>query len=348
MRFKRCFLNLGREPLFSRLVFCAVIHLLLENSLPAQIYNIDAWLDTCPTVDPIFQTLTNDFGIRTNGVLVTSFPCSGPISTMPIAEYTDQLIMLQELRTIYYIDRGRSNYLPWTSLSLYNWLKSKIGGIDVRTDGGPYCCEEFGGKSYIVLPARDDSTRDQYRHWELFSSGFAVIFHEARHVDGFPHSSCCGISGGCDNAYDENNLSCYGIQWWLNEAWLKGWINVGVGCLTSDRVQSIGNWDLSGCNDTYRTRFCSNLPPVLTLPAFPGGACVPSILSLALNQETNAAVVITNMTVGMVHQVQRSTNLTSGGWQVIDSFAPSQNSIQRQLSLTNRPSAFIRVGVPPN
>jgi hypothetical protein len=26
-------------------------------------------------------------------------------------------------------------------------------------------------------------------------------------VDGFPHVSCCGIANGCDQTYDEKNLT---------------------------------------------------------------------------------------------------------------------------------------------
>ena len=53
---------------------------------------------------------------------------------MALSQYTDELIVLQGLRTIYYMDLGRSGHLPWTAGTLYGWMKSKIGGINIRTD----------------------------------------------------------------------------------------------------------------------------------------------------------------------------------------------------------------------
>ena len=59
-----------------------------------------------PTSDPAYSQIRNDFIIRREGVVVTDVPCQEPISQIPIAQYTDELIVLQALRTIYYIDKG--------------------------------------------------------------------------------------------------------------------------------------------------------------------------------------------------------------------------------------------------
>ncbi len=244
----------------------------LSLNYTAPITNIDEFLKTCPTADPAFSQIHSDFKIRRNGVLVTTFPCSGSPATMPIAAYTDELIVLQGLRVLYYMDRGQSNHLPWTSLTLYNWMKSKIKGINIADGGLSHCCDIFDGETYITIVAQDDFNRDYDRAWEGICGNIGLYAHETRHADGYGHVSCCGIAGGCDNAYNESDLTPYGIQWWLERAWLNGTINVGIGCLSSSRRQTIANWHLGSCNG-LRTRFCNNEPPVLSLPSQPGGPC---------------------------------------------------------------------------
>src|SRR5262249_32751802 len=146
------------------------------------------------------------------------------------------------LRVIYYMDRGKSGHLPWTPGTLYDWMKSKIKGIDIRDGSLSFCCEQYEGEIYIAVGALDDANRDFHHKWEGISSIIDLYAHETRHVDGFPHTSCCGISNGCDQTYDENNLSPYGIQWFLNKSWLMGDINVGFSCLSPNRIQEITNW----------------------------------------------------------------------------------------------------------
>src|SRR5580765_2298779 len=115
-------------------IFAGLALLIQASSLCGQIDNIYHFLDTCPASDPAVAQILSDFTIRSNGVIVTQFPCTEPPSSMALANYTDPLIILQGLRVIYYMDRGKSGHLPWTSGSLYNWMKSQIKGIDVRTD----------------------------------------------------------------------------------------------------------------------------------------------------------------------------------------------------------------------
>jgi hypothetical protein len=88
------------------------------------------------TDDPAFAQITSDLQIRRNGNVVSNFPCSEPVSQMPIAQYTDELIVLQGLRVISYMDQGRSGHLPWTSGSLYDRMKSKLGGINIDGSAG--------------------------------------------------------------------------------------------------------------------------------------------------------------------------------------------------------------------
>ncbi len=239
--------------------------------------NIDQFLSACPTNDARYQQFRNDFEIRREGVAVGAIPCSEPTSAMPIAQYTDELIIAQAVRTIYYMEGGRTVSYPWTSGTFYDWMKSKIGGFDIRANGS-YCCEMFDGKWFVVVSSQSDLDRNPDRKWRGLSDRIAILGHETRHVDGFPHVGGCPLfptaSFGCDQSYDESNLSPYGIQWWLNAKWLSGEINVGYSCLSENAMIPIANAHLNSANNDFGRRFADGAPPVLTMPAQPGGPCL--------------------------------------------------------------------------
>jgi hypothetical protein len=256
--------------LFREILLPAV--LLIAWHAPAYALNIGPLLDTCPQFDPSYSQIRNDFEIRRNGVVVQEVPCSEPVSQLPISQYTDELIVLQGLRAVFYMDLG-SHHLPWAPGTLYDWMKSKMAGIDISdTSGGSACCETLDGKLFFILQAQDDFNRDFDRGWRGIAGNIDLYAHELRHVDGFPHVSCCGIPNGCDQTYDETNLSPYGIQWWLNAHWLTGDLYVGFSCLDPSQVADITNWHLVA-TEISRDRFCDNKPPVVTAPAMPGGEC---------------------------------------------------------------------------
>ena len=258
--------------------------ILLPGVSIGQILNIESFLDKCPLNDPAYATIRADFEIRRNGDIVGEIDCSEPVSNLPVSEYTNELIVLQGLRTIYYMDKGKTEYLPWTDSTLYNWMKTKIDGINIDDNiAGGRCCSTFDGKKFIDVAAQNESNREFDRSWRGLSGNIGLYVHEARHVDGFGHTSCCGITNGCDQTYDEANLSTYGTQWWLNMAWLTGEINVGVGCQSPSAIQQIANWHLSSTNNTFRRRFCETKPPELALPDSPGGSCgsAPAVVALA-------------------------------------------------------------------
>jgi hypothetical protein len=237
------------------------------------IQNISVFLDQCPDRDPAYAEIRGDFEIRRGRLPIGPIVCTEPISTMPVSQYTDELIVLQGLRVIYYMDRGQSGHLPWTAGTLYDWMKSKIGGIDIEPNSGAFCCSAYGGKTFITIGTQDDFNRDFDKSWRGISGNIALYAHETRHVDGFPHTSCCGIPFGCDNVFDPANLSPYGLQWWLQALWLDGTINVGFACAPPANPLFSGHWFLDDLNDTYRTRFCSSSPPIMSAPAVPFGAC---------------------------------------------------------------------------
>ncbi|HJT16640.1 MAG TPA: hypothetical protein VJ853_04605, partial [Thermoanaerobaculia bacterium] len=241
--------------------------------LHAQIRNIGAFLQQCPDRDPAYSEIAADFQILHNGGPVSEPQCTEPISAMPISQYTDALIIRQGLRVMYYMDRGHSGHLPWTSGTLYDWMRTKLGGFNI-VDGtvGGYCCMLFNGRRFMVLGNADDFNRDFDRNWPGIAGNIDFYAHEARHVDGFPHVSCCGIPNGCDATFDPSNLSPYGIQWWLNRLWLDGTINVGYECLPAADAAAATQWFVLGLNEQYRSRFCTNPPAIVSAPNPAGGS----------------------------------------------------------------------------
>ena len=58
----------------------------------------------------------------------------------------------------------------------------------------------INGKNFISGRVLDTLSLTGYREFSGISGGIAVIAHEARHVDGFPHVSCCPAgAGACDH-----------------------------------------------------------------------------------------------------------------------------------------------------
>lgn len=249
------------------------------------IANVHAFLETCPMDDPAINQILSDFDIRRNGVLVTSFACASPVSAIPIAQWTDELVVLQGLRTAYHMDYGQPGLLPWTGTTLYKWLRSKIGGFNIDdAASGPSCCGSFAGKLHVTLPDADDANRDFDRTWRGIADNLALYGHEARHVDGFAHSTCCPAGSNCDNAYDESNLSPHGIQRWLLAHWLSGDVYVGYGCADPATVANVASWHQLGALQKDDS-FCSGTPPPVPMPAVPGGPC-PRPLAMTLAYST--------------------------------------------------------------
>ena len=263
---------------------------------PAFAYICDnvQFFEQCPTSDPIFATIVSDFKIRRDGVLINAaaLSCSPPISTIPISDYTDELVLLQALRAIYYMDLGRSNHLPWTSKTLYDWLKEKVGGFEISTTS---TFDQWGGQmflgtgdtaNYFVIRAKPDSTREFQRKWAGpagIASLTTLMMHERRHGDGaaFGHVTCCaaqvpGGPGACDQTYEETaNLSPYGMQYWLEKNWVTGYIQVGVGCMTPAAQADAINWMRQDGNAHVQapSNYCTNTPPLLTATNNPPGGC---------------------------------------------------------------------------
>jgi hypothetical protein len=245
------------------------------------ISNIQKLLETCPASDPATATILANFEIRRNGKPVTLIQCAPPVSALPLSKYSDELILIQTLRVMYYMDRGKSGHLPWAKGTMYDWMKAKVRGINIddKETAAARCCGQIDGKLFISLASlkNDDFNRARRREWLGLSGLLGLLAHERRHADDIAHVSCKG-SDNMDQTYDEKNLSCFGVQWWLTRAWLTGTIPLGLSCLAKDKTQEIADWHMIECKDWRDNRFCTALPPLLMKPSTVGGMCydVPS------------------------------------------------------------------------
>jgi uncharacterized protein (TIGR03437 family) len=283
------------------------------------IVNIKDFLKTCPNNDPAIATIRADFEIRNQGNVVTNIACTEPYNQMNPSALTSELVMLQSLRVMYYMDQGRSNYLPWTPLRLYDWVKSKVGGLNIVSGSGSSCCQSFNGKNFITVGTFDQLSLTGYQTFSGISGGIGLLGHEARHVDGFPHVSCCAVgANSCDQTYDEKNITPYGIQNYLARAWLTGSINVGFFCQYSNEIRLTNQFIFSEAQDG-QNRFCDTKPPaspVLQLSDTPGGVCSLRTIALVPNALTNAADYANTIFPGMIATIfganVGSATLTSG------------------------------------
>jgi hypothetical protein len=244
----------------------------------AQICNLKQFLDTCPTSDPVYATIKNDFVIRKDGALASEPTCQAPVSQMPIDQVSDELLLALSLRTIYYLQS--SAQLPWTSTTLYQWLHDKVTGIDIVSTGRDSCCYKNAedGKTYFNVRSYANAGGNNREWWRTPAGVLArigVIAHERRHADGngFPHVGCCKDGpGACDQEYNENNLSPYGIQYWLGKRIVDGTLYTGYSCFAPSDAKTFKQAVRSSANVEV-SRFCTNAPPILDDANNPAGSC---------------------------------------------------------------------------
>ncbi|HEX7972302.1 MAG TPA: hypothetical protein VF501_08845, partial [Thiobacillus sp.] len=83
--------------------------------------------------------------------------------------------MMQVLRIAYYMSKGTEGRLPWTQLGLYDWMKSHVGGVNLRTTlNYASCCLTYDGKNYFNWPRQDAFIRSLRRTWPGIAQLVAV------------------------------------------------------------------------------------------------------------------------------------------------------------------------------
>jgi hypothetical protein len=201
---------------------------------------------------------------------------------MPVAQVTDELIVWQALRTVYYMGQGTQGLLPWTSMNLYDWMASAVDGINIKTAPGQlYCCDVINGKRYISSSRYNELNLDVKRTWAGLGGTVSYFAHEMRHADpGAPgHVNGCAAFPlptdpiGCDATYDLGNLGSYGVAYWLHSSWATGHLNIGIGCSPAATAANYVNTDAGAANG-LRSRFVANAPAVVTAVQPYGGPCV--------------------------------------------------------------------------
>jgi len=246
------------------------------------IRNIAQFLERCPTSDPAFPQLTQDFELLLDGrPLSGTLACAEPISTLPINQYTDELIAWQTLRTAYYMAQRTQGVLPWTQLDLYAWMKSRVAGINLKTAPGMlYCCDNLNGKLYFSYSRQDAFNRDFKRTWKGIATILDFYAHEIHHLDPSDPGHTTGCPAfpqptdplGCDATYDLSNLGSYGVQYWLESSWATGYLNIGIPCAPPATAMDYATWNAMAANG-FRSRFVSNAPPSVTARLANGGPC---------------------------------------------------------------------------
>jgi len=336
--------------------------LFLAANMPAQrmastYANLQAFFDTCPQNDPYTPIIRRDFQILRDQVAVGDIACTEPYSQMPATEVTDELSVIQTLRYMYYMDMGRSGYLPWTPLRLYDWVKSRIAGVNISTPlAGGDCCFILNGLKYIsvgslaAVAAADGTTVAFQAHYRQTPDGQAanvgLFAHEARHTEGngYPHVTGCpdfptGGVFGCDETYDETNISAYGIQYYLAKQMLTGGINLGYSCDPTTQAQLGAAFQ--SLADVFPGRFVTNAPPSLSLPAAPGGACIPASTFTLISVPSGAIGAGASFNLGI------SASNAQAGWTA-DSTVPWITPISGMNSVGSGQAVFAISQNPPS
>jgi hypothetical protein len=141
-----------------------------------------------------------------------------------------------------------SKPLPWTSKSLYDWLRGAIKAFRLRSDiDVSYCCDpantinvRVANNAYFVLT---DKWIDPPIGGGLMDT-LVLFVHESRHNEGFPHT--CGAD---DKTIAE--LGAWGVQYEL----LNWFADYADTTLLSDR--SLATIYRADADAIRKTRFCN-------------------------------------------------------------------------------------------
>ena len=248
--------------------------------------DVKAFIERCPTNDPAYQIIRQEFELRLDGALVTTpITCTEPLTSLPMDGLnTTAIVTLQAIRFAYYMSIGTTERLPWTPRSLYAWLTRNVAGINFRTvPNQTYCCDVINGRFYIAR-SLISGPFSMPMQWPWVPDQLAFLSHEARHrdpgapahVNGCPDFPAPTDPIGCDPTYDVNNLGGYGIQFWMHSSMARAFLNMGIGCLQPQVAQTYANASATFANSTYQSRFVT-IPPIVTAAPPYGGPCTPPL-----------------------------------------------------------------------
>ena len=339
-----------------QIVLVALACFCLVPSAPAQrmastYVDLQAFADTCPQNDPYTPIIRRDFVIAKNEIPVGDIACTEPYSQMPPTEVTDELLILQSLRAMYYMDMGRSGYLPWTQLRLYDWVKSRIGGIDIIPNGvGAGCCTVLSGRTFIAVGGiagaaaftgstiayqagrRRDAVLGMVETVSLFA-------HEARHTEGngYPHVSGCPNSPtqlSCDETYDVSNLGAYGVAYYIESLWVSGAINLGYSCDPVWQAHFAEGW--AGLANFDSGNFVTNAPANISASATSGGPCIPATSFALTTLPSQVSGTAGSLTVGITATDAQAgwTSDSPDSWIAVTSGANAAGSGQAVFTVT--------------
>jgi hypothetical protein len=173
---------------------------------------VDLFLERCPTREQI-ASIDADLRLRfeadpTAGDPLSCTAAAGSRDLTPMKKRVyNTLLVIRQLQ----FDRP----LPWTKLSLYEWLTRAIRGIRFRDDiKNSSCCDP--GRVINLIASRSAVAMTDRWVEPTLGNGLDVwvllLLHEARHADGFPHT--CGTK---DQTLEE--LGAWGVQYYLAQ-WL--------------------------------------------------------------------------------------------------------------------------------
>lgn len=187
--------------------------------------SLDAIMTSCP-LDCELSSIDMDFEIVFDeAASMPTYGCND--GQDPVGGTNPRLVLYQVLRAMAALEFDQP--LPWTELSLYDWLTTTIDGFSISDTEGSFCCDDQGRMVLssellnVPLPARWDSPHNGVGLCDVVG----LIVHEARHTQVGPHT--CGES---DLTPDE--MGAWGAEYhfyvWLAE-------HSGPGLLSDLQVQ---------------------------------------------------------------------------------------------------------------
>lgn len=189
-----------------------------SSTASVPVAEIDALLRTCPN-DAELGRIQADFEIVFDSrARLPEYSCTP--ARIVAGEGNPRLAVFQALRAIEALQFEAP--LPWTGLSLYDWLGEAIDGLVLTTTDISYCCD---AANRIVLKAGLLS-QPQYAVWYDPSAGIGLmnlvglIVHEARHSEIGGHT--CG-----NDDQTLNELGAWGVQYWMF-TWMSDHAHAGL------------------------------------------------------------------------------------------------------------------------